>query len=482
MRIQVGTLTSKLLSWEDTADRAWLIDYLSFDDPKARYTANKNAKISLYKDKVDRFPSGLLPMVMKAAPEEGIKIELIDARVPPCGVDPNADLEWLRDYQLETVRVACRRGRGILWLPTGAGKTEIIVGLTRALPCAPWLALVHRSQLADDIASRFEKRSPGLTAGRILEGDFDVPEDANLIAATFQTLVNWLKRDPEDHLHMLAKNVLATAKGLIVDECHTLPADTFYSIAMRTANAYYRFGLSGTPLARGDRKSIFALAALGSVIHRVKTDILIDRGVLARPTVRLVTVTQGSKRPTWPGVYGECIVRGASRNQTIIAIAKRAAKPGFVFVQQTAHGKAVAKMLTNAGMRAEFVWGNHSLSYRKSIIRRLVQGHFDYLVCSAVFQEGIDVPELRSVIVASGGKSVIATLQRLGRGMRVDRKKDGSVAEGGDRFECWDIYDRGNKWLERHSRQRLNAFTAEGFETFIEAEGTTALRPSTLQP
>ncbi len=461
MRIQVGTLTSKVLSWDDTADRAWLIDYLSFDDPKARYTANKDKKISLYIDKANRFPSGLLPMVMKAAPDEGIKIDLIDARLPPCGEDPTADLAWLRDYQLETVLVACRRKRGILWLPTGAGKTEIIVALTRRLPCN-WLALVHRSQLADDIAARYEKRSPGLVAGRILEGDADIPEDATLVAATFQTLVNWLKRDHEDPLYRQAKELLAWAQGLIIDETHVLPADTFYSVAMSTTNAYFRFGLSGTPLARGDRKSLLALAAL------------------ARPTVRLITVTQCSKRPTWQGVYGECVVKGAARNAALVAISKRATAPAFLFVQQVEHGKDLAKRLTNAGIPSEFVWGSHSLAYRKSLIRRLVQGHFEVLVCSSVFQEGIDVPELRSVIVGSGGKSIIATLQRLGRGMRVDRKTDGSVREGGDRFEVYDIADKGNKWLERHARGRLNAYTAEGFETFIEAEGTASLFPRGL--
>lgn len=474
MRIQVGTLTSKVLSWDDTADRAWLIDYLSFDDPKARYTANKDKKISLYVPKTDRFPSGLLPMVMKAAPDEGIKIEIIDARLPPVREDPTADLEWLRDYQLETVNVACKRGRGILWLPTGAGKTEIIVALTRRLPCN-WLALVHRSQLADDIAARYEKRSPGLVAGRILEGDADIPPDATLVAATFQTLVNWLKRDPDDPLHRQAKDLLAWAQGLIIDETHVLPADTFYAVAMRTGNAFYRFGLSGTPLARGDRKSLLALAALGPVIHRVKTETLIARGILARPTVRLITVTQISKRPTWQGVYADCIVRGQARNAALVAIAKRATYPAFLFVQQVEHGKDLAKRLTNAGIPAEFVWGSHSLAYRKSLIRRMVAGHFEVLVCSSVFQEGIDVPELRSVIVGSGGKSIIATLQRLGRGMRVDRKRDGTVADGGDRFEVYDIADKGNKWLDRHSRQRLNAYTAEGFETFIEAEGTASL-------
>lgn len=473
MRIQVGTLTSKVLHAE-RAEWAWLTEYLSFEDSKNRFRGRAGQSESLLNRNTDRFPSGLLRMVEKAGAAEGFRVDLIDARTPPCREDPAADLAWLRDYQVTAVKAIVKKGRGVLWLPTGSGKTEIIVGLTRALPCF-WLALVHRAQLADDMAARWEKRTPGLQAGRILEGAAEIPPDATFVAATFQTLARWLKNDPGDPNYELAKDLLAKAEGLIVDEAHTLPADSFYVVAMKTVNAYYRVGLSGTPLARGDAKSMKLLAAIGPVVNQVKTQLLVDRGVLAKPTVRLVTVLQASNRPTWTGVYGECIVRGQSRNEALVAMAKRATMPGFLFVQQVAHGRDLTKLLGRGGIKAEFVWGKHSLSYRKSLIRRLVQGHFDVLVCSSVFQEGIDVPELRSVIIGSGGKSVIATLQRLGRGIRVDRKADGSVHEGGDRFEVWDVKDMGNKWLERHARTRLNAYTGEGFETFIEAPGQLTL-------
>lgn len=260
------------------------------------------------------------------------------------------------------------------------------------------------------------------------------------------------------------------AEGRVVHNCHTAPADSFYRVIMQMKNAYYRVGLSGTPLARGDEKSLYAIAAIGKVVHRVRTQLLIERGVLAKPTVRMITVTTPSIRPTWQGVEGECIVRNTRRNLALASIAKRATKPAFLFVSQIAHGKNLAKILINAGISAEFVWGNHSVEYRKSLIRRMVQGHFEVLVCSSVFNEGIDVPELRATINGGGGKSVIATYQRLGRGMRVERKTDGTVAEGGDQFEVWDILDKGNKWTERHAQARQSAYAAEGYATFVEPE------------
>lgn len=472
--IEVGNLYSKLVRFAGK-ERDWLDEYLSFEDAssRARSRGRNVKKEHLFKAYNQKFPAGFTSMVAKAGRAEGFEVQLIDKRIAPCKPDMSADLAWLRDYQREAVDTVIKRCRGILQLATGAGKTEIAVGLTRVLPCK-WLALVHRSQLADDIAARFEKRSDGLLAGRILEGRWDVPDDAVITAATFQSVQSALKRGleigPDDPEYVRALLLLREAEGLLVDECHTLPANTFFNTAMQTSKAYYRIGLSGTPLARGDKRSLYSIAALGPVIHQVKADKLIKLGYLAKPTCRMPTLTTLSGKQQWDAVYRECIVNNERRNDLIVDIVKRAELPGFVFVTQVRHGKALTKKLLRNGVKAEFVWGSHSVDYRKSVIRRLVRGHFDVIVCSSVFNEGIDVPELRSVVLGGGGKSIIATLQRLGRGMRIDKNPDGTVREGGAVFQVWDVLDKGNKWIERHARERLRAYTGEGFETFIEDE------------
>jgi superfamily II DNA or RNA helicase len=329
---------------------------------------------------------------------------------------------------------------------------------------------VHRSQLADDIATRFELRSPGLVAGRILEGGWDIPEDAQLVAATYQTLKATLESKHE-WKRAMAEKLLKNAQGLIVDEVHTAPAETYLALLMRT-RAYYRFGVSGTPLERNDAKSQYAIAAIGPLIYQIKPQLLIERGILAKPTVRMATVEQyGSAAAGWATVYKNLVVKSKRRNKKLIDYAKRCTKPGFLFVEQKEHGHALVKQLFAAGLKAEFVWGKHSIDYRKSLIKRLILGHFDLLVCSRVFNEGIDVPELRSVVIGSGGKSLIAVLQRLGRGMRVDRDRAGAVRDGGDVFEVYDILDQGQRWLEKHAKVRRDAYLADQYELLIEEPG-----------
>lgn len=449
MRLEIQNLRTRVTNATEE-ERAWVRGYLTFEDSRARFHGHGDGYVRLYNAMNDTFPSGFVPMIQKAAPSEGITVEIEDLRDPPCKRDANADLAWLRPYQLEAVEKVVSRKRGIIWSPTGSGKSEMANGLARCLPCR-WLFLVHRSSLMDQMAERYELRL-GKPCGRIGDGIWK-PDD-HFTVATFQTLYSKLGDAG-------VKSFLESIEGVIIDECHTLPSDSFWKVAMSLPNAYFRVGLSGTPLARGDRRSLLTVAATGPVIYRIHSETLINAGILARPKIRLIPVIQTSMRPTWQGVYGECIVRSQSRNKTVVGAAELAQKPCLVFVKEVSHGKTLVQMLKGKGISADFVWGSDSLEERKNAVKRLVRGEIDVLVCSVIFQEGLDIPALQSVVIASGGKSVIAALQRVGRGMR--------KAEGKDTFEVWDLDDRGNKWLERHARERKKAYESEGYEVTVEA-------------
>lgn len=477
MWLEVGNLHTTVI--RRTADeREWLADYLSFTDRKAHFSRGED-QVSLFNMISETFPSGLVPIVQKGAQEEKLEVQIKDVRSPGVSRETSADLAWLRDYQNEALDRIVSRERGIVWCPTGSGKTEIMVAATLALPC-PWLMIVHRGGLVDQAAERFKLRT-GATAGTISEGRWQVRDDSWFVCATFQSIANALKNK---HTRERAMAFLNTRVGVMIDECHTLPAGSFWSVCMSIQNARYRIGFSGTPLARGDYRSVLAVAALGDIIYRIKTEDLIERGVLAKPHVRMLEVKQLPTAVTWPGVYGEAIVRSAARTRAVLEAAERCRKPAFLFVKEIQHGRLLTDALMRKGINAQFIWGKHSLSWRKRAVRDLVAGRCDVLVCSVVFQEGIDVPELRGVVVASGGRSVIATLQRLGRGMRPEHDAIGNIVPGSEDFDVWDIADHGcgcnrmNKtgaawhkgceWLDRHTRERTTAYVSEGFETIIE--------------
>lgn len=452
MWLKVSNLHCKVIRASAT-ERGWLSSYLCYEDAQARFRRFGPSEYNLFSALTESFPTGLLPIVRKGASDAGHQIELEDERTIPCGDDVNTDIAWLRDYQLEATKAAINAGRGLLWCPTGSGKTEIWIALTKRLPCQ-WIFFVHKKELLHQSAERYYKRT-GVKAGLVGDGIWEEGE-GNVTVVTFQTVAAALQRkDPK------VIKLLAGAGAIGVDEAHITPAASFWKIAMATPNAFYRYGFSGTPLARGDKRSVYAMAALGPVLYRIHPNVLIEAGVLARPKIRMITLNQETDSPTWQGVYGSCIVRSTKRNGLIAKLAQGAAKPCLVFVKEISHGQDLEKRLAKAGVKVDFVWGNSETSSRKLAIQRLVRGDLDVLVCSVIFQEGVDIPALDSVVIGSGGRSVIATLQRIGRGMRTDggRKKE---------FEVWDIMDTGNKWLTSQARARMRAYSAEGYETIVE--------------
>lgn len=348
-------------------------------------------------------------------------------------------------------------GRFLLGDFTVTHNTEVAVALTRLWPDRHWLFVVHRSGLAHQAAHRYVLRNeqhgiwrpqPGMV------GDGQWRPGEHLTVATFQTLAKHRRTKK-------FKALAAQITGLICDEVHTLPATTFLRVAMALDQAPIRIGLSGTPLARGDKRSLLAIGATGPIIYKLPAARLIAAGVLSQPQITMVPVTQDRLTyPTWQGLYGAGVVRSSVRNRAITQIVQHAAKPALVFVKQMNHGRALLTRMQAAGVACEFVWGKASQKQREAAIERLVRGEIDALICSVIFQEGVDIPELRSVVVGCGGRSVIGALQRIGRGMRRTEDKR--------EFEVWDIQDNDSGGtLERHAKARVRAYKKQGYSVRV---------------
>lgn len=453
MRIELGNVDARLLA-ATAEERAFVREYLTYDDPQARF-ANVDRFVELL-GVDDTFPAGLVGKLRAAAKAHTppFPVDIEDPRPEPCDLRIAFKVDWLRDYQRRAFEACLKRGRGIVRIPTGGGKTEVMAALAFNL-VGEWLIVVPQADLLYQTADRIEQRT-GERPGILGDGVIDV---RRVTVATFQTLHKKLTKDRDP----VVRDLVDRVTGLMVDECHTLPAGSLYHVARACRSAHRRIGFSGTPLERGDKKSLFVIAMLGSVIVDITAQELIARGVLARPKVKMLRVVQGSTAPTWQGVYGECVVRSKKRNAAVVAASVRARKPALVFVSQVQHGKKLLPELQRAGLRASLVWGEHGTDARKRHLTSLERGDLDVIVCSTVFQTGIDFPGLEAVVIGGGGASVIAALQKLGRGTR--------KVEGKDTFEVWDILDDGHRWLRRHSGERRDAYEREGHEVVVEDAG-----------
>ena len=433
---------------------AWLDHILSFPNRQMIIRKFGDGRVHLLSPVSKKFPTGLIPLVRATSRAEGASVEIVSERVKPCEPDPTADLGWLHDYQLDAVHAVWKYTRGVIHMPPAAGKGEIDVAIAASLPC-PWLMLVHRAQLAADVASRFEKRT-GQRAGYIGEGQWTTGK--RLTCATFQTMYAALQRGDRRALELLEG-----VQGLLVDECHSAPATTFMRVVVACKNAYFRVGLSATPLTHPDEKDLWTIGLTGPVIYPPNDDYkaltarLIEKGVISAPKIRMVTVRQEIPPGlTWMQMNQQFIVDSAPRNLVLQAIMAKAAKPGMVFVGRKAHGQILVRLAERAGLRVQWMDGSSDIMRRQAEVKRLGRNDLDLIVATPILDTGIDLPPLVTVINASGGASSIATIQRMGRGARVTETKR--------TFSVYDINDKGHRWLSRHSTARRKAYEAEGYQ------------------
>lgn len=459
MKLRVQNLHTEVMEISQE-EKSWLHHFLTFRDQ----TYEGETIERLYNLSSGKFPTGMMAVVKKGAAARKYSVEVEDARHCPGTFDHSEDLEWLKKrkvkrgdkevpYQYDSICKALKVTRGIIRSPTGSGKGEIAVGIAKSTPIK-WLFLVHRSNLRDDICERYNARGDGTTAHRAeLNGWKLAPR---FTVATFQTLYRHLDK-PE------VRKMLAEVEGIIVDECHAIAAQSHLKVSNACPNAYYRIGLSGTPLDREDNKSLTAVAALGPICAHVTYRELSKAGYVADPQIHFEPVHQVEvSGSTWNSVYSQAIVRSAKRNAKVVEAVKRVRHPCMLFVERVEHGDILKKLLTRAGFNTAFISG--VTKDREGVAKGVKTGDVDVLISNKVLQEGLDISEFRSVVLAQGMKAKIMVLQRIGRGMRLEiDPTTGKVMEGSRTFDVVDFYDTGHTWIAKHSEGRKQAYLSVGY-------------------
>lgn len=333
-------------------------------------------------------------------------------------------------------------GRFLLGDFTVTHNTRVAAGILESLDCT-WLYLVHKANLVESAAATF-KTLLKEDIGRVHGGVTDTKH--RVVCATFKSLAC----KPE-----LLK-FIQSVEGVIVDEAHTLPAREAFSVVLSATNAYYRIGLGATPLFREDRRDLHTIALLGPEIYSITPDELAAKNFLVLPKVEWINCAQRAKEIEFDKVYTELIVESNLRNNLLIAKLLKAPKPAIVFVKLLQHQDRVMEILRRYGAKSfTFVRGDTSTEERGHVVDRMIKGTLDIIVSSSVFNEGMDAPNLRTVINATGQSSWIAAIQEPGRGTR--------PASGKNSFKMYDFNDVGNKWFEMHTAQRYAAYRAAGY-------------------
>lgn len=340
-----------------------------------------------------------------------------------------------RPYQAEALAAwQSQRCRGVVVLPTGAGKSQLacmaIDAKRRAtLVIAPTLDLVR--QWYDLLRATF-----GVAVGVIGGGDYDIQ---SLTVTTYDSA----------YLHM---EHLGARFGLIVfDECHHLPGAS-YARASRGALAPFRLGLTATP----DREAALD-ELIGPVVYRKEVtdlagdflaaydveriEVELSPGERAehdaeRAIYRAFVERNGIRMSTAHG-WSEFIMKSAGSFEGRRAMAAYRRQRQLAFCASAKLDCVESLLARHHPERTLLFTSDNATCYevsrrflipaithqtkvkeRSALLAHLADGTYRALVTSRVLNEGIDIPAASVAIVVSGSGAVREHVQRLGRILR----------------------------------------------------------------
>jgi superfamily II DNA or RNA helicase len=251
-----------------------------------------------------------------------------------------------------------------------------------------------------------------------------------------------------------AKNYnLDQVGAVLVDECATVAAKTFYTVVNDCVNSQLRLGFSATP-KRSDGKDFYIEAAMGGIIAEIEQKELIDRGISVKPKIYMVPFNVDFLQGESYVDAEDMLVNSVRRNKLIAKIAKGREQCVILF-KRLEHGKKLHDLIPYS----DYVDGQSSSHERERIKQEFIAGEIDTLIASNIFDTGVNLPNIKTLILAWAGKSEHGLTQKIGRAIR--------TFEGKQSVDIFVFYEKGNKYFNKHSKIRLNKLVDDGYDVEI---------------
>lgn len=461
--------TKNIYSWlitDDTELRLKLWRVLRFRDKG--YFHNAAYKMRIWDGYVDffdkdsgRFLTGLLPEIKAALKHYGVTYEEDDLRQPFTFTHQEVNKNFLtgvelRDYQVEYINQSIKHHRGLVYAPTSAGKTFVLVGILKALgPKVPTLILCPTKDLVEQNYDEIKKMGIE-TVGRI-NSNHNSP---NMI--TCMTWQSWHKFQP------YSKSV----RALVVDEIHDMMSAGPKRIYRQLENCNVRIGVSATPFKFGgtDNKHKYEVKGHMGPVFFVKsaedgkptTKELQKRNILSSADLTFYEYKGTTELPQfllYVDVVTHAIAENIEYHDTVARLANGLKGRTLIMVDRIRQGDLLQERIPGA------IWvrGKDNAKTRKGVINTLKTCKDDVVAIATtkIFNTGVNV-FLHNLINAAGGKADHTIIQRLGRGLR--------VADDKTNLKYYDFYFKNNEYLEEHSGIRVKILEKEGHTVVIKKE------------
>ena len=471
-----------------------LRDYFSFQPPGYQYQTKYkyggwNGYIYLM-DYNGRLPYGLAYLVSKFAESRGYSIWM-DPKIhekeeitresfdkwldehPVYSGDKQITPHW---YQKDSVFHGLENRRGVLNLPTSAGKSLIQALISRwtlehytgkVLIIVPTTGLV--TQMIDDFVDyRLFPREMmlGIKAGSAKNSN------AKVYVSTWQSAA---KMPPEWFQQFMC---------LMVDECHLSTGASINNIIKTMDQCIFKFGLSGS-LKEGKTNMMQYIGAFGQIFKPVSTSQLMEEGQVTNLKINTIFlrypeeetkklkgaeyatettyVTSHTKRNTW--ICKLALKLATQKNENV-----------FVMFRLTKHGKWLYEQLSKVYDNVVYISGETKIADRDEM-KKIAESTKGLIVVGSigVLSTGISIKNLHHIIFAHPCKSAVIVKQSIGRVLRLHGSKLFA--------QVWDIVDNlatlaksktaKNKYSSlnysmKHAVERVRIYNEEKFDYAIK--------------
>lgn len=448
--------------------REWVKENLEFPNPEYEkklrmgfWTGNVPKKLILYEWDAGKLilPFGVCREIMPMVREGEIRLLFQDG----VKVDYGEPVP-LYDYQEEAMRMMVAKKYGILKSAAGSGKTQVAIGMIKAIgEKALWIC--HTHDLLTQSKERAERYMDGGLIGTITEGKVNIGEGVTF--ATVQTMANL------DLL--LYRN---TWDVIIVDECHRAGASastfTRYERVLNNLCARHKYGLTATPeRSDGLIKATFAL--LGGVVWEVPEEKIADR--ITKASVKKV-VTDADVTDDCLNTDGTInyvrlvnhLTEDMERNKLIVRKIMEEKEHSCLILSERLWHLETLRNLLPYEMQEKSAFINGKMTSKKGkeereqAIEDMRAGKKKYLFASySLAREGLDIPNLERLFMASPVKFSSVVIQSIGR---IERS-----CEGKAKPIAYDFVDDRIGFCKRAYRERKRHYRKIGCEVL---EGLTA--------
>ena len=350
--------------------------------------------------------------------KEKARIDELPRKVAGIPLEPAEDVPEPHPIQLEALDAlketrANGHNAGLVVLATGLGKTFLAAFDSRI--ASRVLFVAHREEILTQAMETFSKVRPKERLGWFMSDKKDF--DAEIIFASVQTLARkaHLSRFKPEHFDYI-----------VIDEFHHAPADTYRRVIDHfTPN--FLLGLTATP-RRNDGGDLFELCE-ENLVYECNFWSGIERNLLAPFRYYGVPDLVDYENIPWRGgrfdekALTEAVEIQARAENSLEQLDKHGGKKCLGFCVSTQHADFMAEFAQGKGLRAIAVHSGKNSAPRDSALKELETGQLDIVFAVDMFNEGVDIPSIDTVLMLRPTESLVVWLQQFGRGLRKAKGK-----------------------------------------------------------